>query len=96
MDQIKGYPQVAKEAVQKLATHWAYYFFLSHLLEDNIPPVIIQGNEPFYVIGDSHVLSAAWMNMTVQGRQVYTVPKLVTGLKAWHLREVKSVHAWEY
>eukprot|EP00282_Hemiselmis_andersenii_P041444 CAMPEP_0172059008 /NCGR_PEP_ID=MMETSP1043-20130122/7184_1 /TAXON_ID=464988 /ORGANISM="Hemiselmis andersenii, Strain CCMP441" /LENGTH=180 /DNA_ID=CAMNT_0012718643 /DNA_START=94 /DNA_END=634 /DNA_ORIENTATION=- len=27
LDRIKGFPEVARQAVQKLLTHWAYYFF---------------------------------------------------------------------
>ena len=51
-------------------------------------PCDIDSNRvPFYLIGDSHVLTHAWRNMTVGGQAAYAVPKLVTGLKAWHMRE---------
>jgi hypothetical protein len=66
-----GYPAVAKEAVMKLSTHWAYYYFLSHLLEGDAICSSLSEVEPFYIVGDSHVLSSSWRNMTVQGRQAF-------------------------
>jgi hypothetical protein len=45
---------------------------------------------PIYVIGDSHCLSSAWQKICVDnstGEQRILVPKLVTGLKHWHLHE---------
>lgn len=49
--------------------------------------------DPIYVFGDSHTLATAWRTITVgdaedggssQGRLL--VPRLATGVKAWHLR----------
>lgn len=43
---------------------------------------------PIYVCGDSHSMSPAWR--TVGGRKL--VPKLVTGLKHWHLRKESNFY----
>lgn len=42
--------------------------------------------------GDSHCLSSAWQTLHIKGRHkpCLLVPKLVTGLKCWHLREDSS------
>lgn len=42
--------------------------------------------KPIYVIGDSHVSPLAWGKIVVNGQQRQLVPKLVTGIKHWHLR----------
>lgn len=55
----------------KLSTHWAYYYFLSHLLEGDAICSSLTEAEPFYMVGDSHVLSSSWRDMSVQGRQVF-------------------------
>ena len=41
---------------------------------------------PVYLLGDSHVLAAAWRRVPLGGQQRLLVPALVTGVKAWHLR----------
>jgi hypothetical protein len=50
--------------------------------------LLLEGKAPVYVCGDSHALSPAWRS--VNGRLL--VPKLVTGLKHWHLREDSSFY----
>jgi len=47
------------------------------------PEVPAAGKTTVFVCGDSHALSPAWMTA---GSGVVLVPKLVTGLKHWHLR----------
>lgn len=42
--------------------------------------------EPLYILGDSHCLPAAWSVVNVRGKPRLLVPKLVTGVKQWHLR----------
>mmetsp|Transcript_19973 Transcript_19973/g.47570 ORF Transcript_19973/g.47570 Transcript_19973/m.47570 type:complete len:566 (+) Transcript_19973:89-1786(+) len=86
LNKIAAFPQVARAAVQGLSTHWAYYYFLSRLVKSEIAPPL-EGREPLFLIGDSHVLSGAWCHVTVRGQPRYLHPKLVTGLKAWHLRK---------
>ena len=44
-------------------------------------------NKPLVVCGDSHSLTSAWRWISVGGRDRQIHPALVTGLKAWHLRE---------
>jgi hypothetical protein len=41
---------------------------------------------PLYMCGDSHTISSAWSTITVRGGQRLLIPKLVTGIKHWHLR----------
>ena len=69
----------------------AYFMCISQLLAARPGPATNPrallaaetAREPVYVCGDSHALSPAWKS--VGGRLL--VPKLVTGLKHWHLRE---------
>lgn len=42
---------------------------------------------PIYAVGDSHCLSCAWAVVVVNGAPRLIVPKLVTGVKHWHLRQ---------
>lgn len=44
--------------------------------------------DTIFVVGDSHCMSAAWqtVRLDMHPRPMLLVPKLVTGLKAWHLR----------
>lgn len=58
---------------------------------ENIAGGKVPNDNVIYVVGDSHCMSPAWSTINVQAGQVapktYTlVPKLVTGLKHWHLR----------
>jgi hypothetical protein len=55
-------------------------------LQDIDESLLRAGGGPLYVLGDSHCLSAAWNVVTVAGQQRLLVPKLVTGVKQWHLR----------
>jgi len=41
---------------------------------------------PIYVVGDSHCMSSAWQTINVKDQAYVLTPKLVTGLKCWHLR----------
>ncbi|KAJ1474766.1 hypothetical protein T484DRAFT_1910867 [Baffinella frigidus] len=86
LEQIKSFPAVATQAVQALATHWAYYFFLSRLLASASLQPPAPGVPPLFMIGDSHVLSSAWAQVTFRGRPHTLTPKLITGLQAYHLR----------
>jgi hypothetical protein len=42
---------------------------------------------PIYIVGDSHVMSPAWGIITVNGVPRLLIPRLVTGIKHWHLRK---------
>lgn len=42
---------------------------------------------PLYICGDSHSLAPAWGSLTFRGADHLLIPKLVTGLKHYHLRE---------
>ena len=41
--------------------------------------------QKIYMIGDSHVLSPAYLNATYKGEVHQIVPRLIFGCKAWHL-----------
>jgi hypothetical protein len=90
LEQIQAYPEVATKAVKALTTHWAYYYFLQRLTVLEVSPMMHvpqdKSPKPLYFVGDSHVLSAAWMELRVRGETHYIHPLLITGLKAWHLR----------
>ncbi|EKX47573.1 hypothetical protein GUITHDRAFT_106561 [Guillardia theta CCMP2712] len=89
LSQINNFPDVVKRALQGLTTHWAYFFFISKLMlsMENCPPPETTGCKPLFLVGDSHVLSGAWGRIKLKKTSHYIFPKLVTGLKAWHLRE---------
>jgi tetratricopeptide (TPR) repeat protein len=42
---------------------------------------------PIYFVGDSHTLPPSWSVMDIKGQGRLVVPKLVTGVKQWHLRK---------
>ena len=43
-------------------------------------------SRPIYYCGDSHTIPASWAVLNICGQQRLLVPKLVTGIKQWHLR----------
>lgn len=45
---------------------------------------------PIYVVGDSHVMSPAWGIISINGKYRLLVPRLVTGVKHWHLRKTAT------
>lgn len=46
----------------------------------------IEKSNALFLAGDSHCLSAAWRRVCPRGKDCVLIPKLVTGLKIWHLR----------
>jgi len=62
----------------------AYYCCIAQLMLYHNLPLI--NYRPLYVAGDSHSMSPAWKTITVKGEKRLLYPKLVTGLKIWHLR----------
>jgi hypothetical protein len=68
----------------------AYFSCISQCLavEGGSGAAAAGGKVPIYVCGDSHSMSPAWRN--VGGRKL--VPKLVTGLKHWHLRKENNFY----
>lgn len=67
----------------------AYYSCVSQALHSVPFPLYPAGSAPeaIFVVGDSHCLSSAWQRLEVGGRSYLLTPKLVTGLKCWHLRD---------
>lgn len=41
---------------------------------------------PIFIVGDSHILPLAWQVVEINGQHRLLYPKLVTGIKHWHLR----------
>jgi hypothetical protein len=67
----------------------AYYCCVAQLMCDvphPYPEVKCSGIDALYVCGDSHSLSSAWQIVSIHGTPTPLIPKLVTGLKCWHLR----------
>jgi hypothetical protein len=70
----------------------AYYSSIAQMLR-HLPypiPAGLASNpaDTIYVCGDSHSMSSAWQVIQLDGhpRPILLQPKLVTGLKCWHLR----------
>jgi len=64
------------------------FWFCAHGLVAASPANQIK---PLYIVGDSHVLSLAWLQMDISARETpdlqrFLVPVVITGLKAWHVR----------
>ena len=83
-----GHPAIVGEFELHLTTirnENAYYCCVMQLLTC---PGIYQAadSKPIYVVGDSHSLSPSWRSINVKGEQRLLLGRLVTGLKAWHLR----------
>ena len=56
-------------------------------------PILLEAKQnPIYVVGDSHVMSPAWGIMTVNGKARLLIPRLVTGIKHWHLRKESNFY----
>ncbi|BBM97340.1 hypothetical protein MPTK1_1g04980 [Marchantia polymorpha subsp. ruderalis] len=80
----------AKPLHQTLVRNEAAYFTCLHqILEDYpipLPLGPIEKSNALFLAGDSHCLSAAWRRVCPRGKDCVLIPKLVTGLKIWHLR----------
>lgn len=69
----------------------AYYCCIAQVMRLIPFPIIEKRTKKdiIYMCADSHSLSSAWQTLNIKGRKrpVLIVPKLVTGLKCWNLRE---------
>lgn len=72
----------------------AYYACAAQLMTSAPPPPYNAdaAAKPIYLVGDSHVMPAAWRHVTLRGEKRLLVPALVTGCKAWHLRPEGSFY----
>ena len=52
------------------------------------PPT--RSREPLYLVGDSHVLSPARYPVRFDGQAMVAIPRLVFGVKAWHLAQAQA------
>eukprot|EP00698_Gefionella_okellyi_P000323 TRINITY_DN10270_c0_g2_i3.p1 TRINITY_DN10270_c0_g2~~TRINITY_DN10270_c0_g2_i3.p1 ORF type:complete len:303 (-),score=58.49 TRINITY_DN10270_c0_g2_i3:692-1600(-) len=73
------------QAMKSLGAHWSFVVFIRALCQTPAVP-IQQPYELLHVVGDSHCLSSAFRPCTLADVRHVFIPKLVTGLKAWHLR----------
>merc|ERR1712166_506448 len=65
----------------------AYWCWVSQMISiEGITSVEASTAAPLYVVGDSHSLSPAWRTVQFNGEPRLLHNRLVTGLKAWHLR----------
>jgi hypothetical protein len=63
----------------------AYYCCVTQLFL-SLPSPFPSSNKVIYCCGDSHSLSSAWQIINIKGEETVLIPKLVTGLKCYHLR----------
>lgn len=68
--------------------------FTDPLLSDDKHLAASRSN-PIYVCGDSHCLSSAWSTISVSGEPRLLYPKLVTGIKQYHLRDESQFYTKE-
>lgn len=61
-------------------------FALNDPLKSNKPEWVQARQRPLYLCGDSHCLSGGWSILDVHSLPRLVIPKLVTGVKHWHLR----------
>lgn len=78
--------------ILSVRTHAAVYglpdvsFALNDPLKSNKPEWVAARQRPIYLCGDSHCLSGGWSILKVHSLPRLVIPKLVTGVKCWHLR----------
>lgn len=78
--------------ILSVRTHAALYglpdvsFALNDPLKSNKPEWVAARKRPLYLCGDSHCLSGGWSIVQVHSLPRLIIPKLVTGIKHWHLR----------
>ena len=75
--------------VQSLAIHTknhGYPYPYVNILTSNSYKDLVNQKKVIYIVGDSHILPVAW-NVIISNNQNYLLfPKLITGIKHWHLR----------
>jgi hypothetical protein len=84
---VQQFPEIVLRALRDMAPHWAFAVFLSSLLQAGVPPPPAARHPALYIIGDSHCLPPAWHDATPMPSPRSFHPRLVMGLKAWHLRD---------
>lgn len=82
ISKISAFPRVVISELQKLKTHWAYFYFIKSMEL----PIRINYVPSFYVIGnfliqsqiagDSHVLSLAWRRIRLKSDDFMIHPKV--------------------
>ena len=66
----------------------AYYSTVAQLCRTVPYPVsVVPRQHTIWVLGDSHCLSSAWSTVSLSNVTYLLRPALVTGTKAWHLRD---------
>lgn len=78
------------QQIKNLDNHDAYHQLISRLMRE-CPVERNQHSEAqeAYVIGDSHLLTMARLPMRLKGGAYQMAPRLVMGVKAWHLADPK-------
>mmetsp|Transcript_21674 Transcript_21674/g.31092 ORF Transcript_21674/g.31092 Transcript_21674/m.31092 type:complete len:659 (+) Transcript_21674:511-2487(+) len=74
------------QAIGQILAHKSATFLEALPLQSSLqPPLrdVSPSANPLYLLGDSHSLTSAWSKLPSQR---LVVPKLVTGVKQWHLR----------
>jgi len=88
VEAIRKFPPFILQYLMRMKTHWAYFVFLSNLSFTIEPSLEVV--KKLYIVGDSHCLSVAWQRIQLANGTMYIlVPKLITGLMAYHLRTTR-------
>lgn len=84
--QIYALPENILSSLRGLHTHWAYMYFIKHMIQTSGRLPMLPTEKRVHCVGDSHVLSLAWQQFEARGEKYTFTPHLVTGLQAWHLK----------
>jgi hypothetical protein len=76
----------------KIKNGYSYFQYISKLLplKKNYSEA---PSNTVYMVGDSHCLSPAWDEISLNNTNYFIKPLLVTGCKIWHLRDGSLFHA---
>lgn len=81
--------QLAERQWRELETYRTYLDSLVAYRQHRPEPPT-RSREPLYLVGDSHVLSPARYPVRLDGRAMVATPRLVFGVKAWHLAQAQA------
>lgn len=70
-----------------------FVIYLQELMKwrDENPEYYTGAEKKIYLIGESHCLSPAYTNLTIDGENYEIIPRLVLGAKAWHFSKASDL-----
>ena len=86
IDGIRGTRPIHRTTIRN---EHAYYCCIAQVLAYPLATPLLEASSlpPLYVAGDSHSQTPAWRTVCLDGVDHVLTPRIVTGLKIWHLRE---------